>query len=191
MPTISTPIPTPVPGLLFGIDPNVLAAAAQIISSFLTVVLLIYAVRQLQAVRAQLRVSSEQDLTAQSNQHNWDLWTHWDDLPPMLPAWHGLDRRGAGWRVLCLNHLNLLQLAWREHNDRSLNEADYQHWKVVARYWFRDLRPDAADPEIQQGFRTLASILGEEGAYGEDFCLWMVQEQIVPTEAVCKVQLQS
>ncbi|HXV97186.1 MAG TPA: hypothetical protein VEC93_02100, partial [Anaerolineae bacterium] len=88
------------------------AACGALVTAFATMGLVIYTAKQVKKIQAQLEQISASTLTNLSNQNNWELFDRHERLPSALPSWVGLSDRGWAWRVLHLNHLNLLKLAY-------------------------------------------------------------------------------
>ena len=89
---------------------------------------------QIHSLRVQLRQASEQQMTEISNKNNWVLFEHRKDLPNLLPSWADLDDNGWAWRVLCLNHLNLLKAAHQDYQKGVMSKKDHEAWVLRARY---------------------------------------------------------
>lgn len=144
----------------------------------------IYAGARVRAVTKQLQQTSSFNLTTLSNQHNWNLLDRHKNLPPALPSWKGLTEKGWAWRVLHLNHLNLLKYAYSDHKRKLVSEEEFQFWVMMAKFWFRDLRSDSSDPELREGRERLRELLRPEEGYETEFRHWMVRRQIIPSDLV-------
>lgn len=156
---------------------SVLAAIAAIISAF-------YNGARVRAVTRQLQQTSSFNLTTLSNQQNWHLLDRHKALPPALPAWVELSEDGWIWRVLHLNHLNLLRCAFYDHKRKILSSQELDFWVRKARFWFRDLRSESPDPRLREGRERLRELLRPEEGYEDEFRLWMVRRDIVPSDLV-------
>ena len=106
---------------------TVLATLAAIASA-------IYAGVQVGKVKAQLEQTSAHSLTSISNQTNWDIFDRREQMPPALPSWIGLSDHEWAWRVLHLNHLNLLQLARNDYMHGLMSKSEFDGWQSKARY---------------------------------------------------------
>jgi hypothetical protein len=144
----------------------------------------IYAAVQVRKIKTQLEQTSAYNLTNLSNQHNWELFDRHRHLPPALPAWAGLTDTGWAWRVLHLNHLNLLQLARQEHSRGLMNNRDLDSWILKARYWFRNLWAEKPAPEIREGREALRQLLRPEEGYPKEFCQWLVESKVIPPDLI-------
>jgi len=163
-----------------------------ILTAFWTMVLaifagaaLLYAAKQIKALRNQLQHTSEASLTSLSNQHNWVLFEHWHKLPHALPAWFMLDTDSRwAWRVLHFNHLNLIKLFYDDYYKRNLGtQSDLNGWIQMSKYWFSNFRSDNShfhDDEIQEGLSTLRQILKPEEGYPQEFIAWLTENEIIP-----------
>jgi hypothetical protein len=140
--------------------------------------------RQLSEMRSQLAQTSTHNLTSLSNRLNWDLFDHRQHLPPVLPSWVGLTDTGWAWRVLHLNHLNLLQLARQDHSRGFLNDHDLEAWVLKARYWFRSVWAENPSQEIHEGREVVRQLLRPEEGYPREFRQWLVQSQIIPPDLI-------
>ena len=142
----------------------------------------IYARMQVSKVKAQLEQTSAYSLTSLSNQMNWDLFDRREHLPAALPSWIGLSDKEWAWRVLHLNHLNLLQLARQDCTNGLTSKSEFEGWLLKARYWFQSLWGKNPNPEIQKGRETLKQILRPEEGYPKEFRQWLVESQVIPPE---------
>lgn len=129
---------------------------------------------------AKAAVSTANHVSANlSNQQNWELLGRWKSLPPAFPAWRQLtDERQWTWRVLHLNHLNLLLLVYQDHEKRLTTKSDFHAWKRKGQYWFGHLGQQGADPD---GRSTLEQLLNPEEGYPSKFRQWLFDE-IVPKD---------
>jgi hypothetical protein len=138
---------------------------------------------QLKALLAQLNQTSSIYLTSLSNQHNWDLLDKHEHLPPALPSWVGISYTQRAWRVLHLNHLNLIKLAFDNYNADTTKKEELGTWILKARYWFQHLKPDDQETDIQEGYKMLKQVLSsEESCYSREFCKWLVESRIIPAD---------
>lgn len=173
-----------------------LSAFGIIVTAFWTMFLsifagcaVLYAAKQFKALQKQLEHTSAATLTSLSNQHNWVLFDRRKKLPPALPAWFDLttDSKWA-WRVLHLNHLNLLKLFYEDHYKRNLtSQSDLNAWIQMAKYWFCNFRPDNPHfqkDEIQEGRHILKQILQAKEGYPEEFRNWLFEKDIVPQSVI-------
>ncbi|MEA1900731.1 MAG: hypothetical protein U9N47_08195 [Thermodesulfobacteriota bacterium] len=128
----------------------------------------------------QMEQFSAHELTRFSNEHNWNLYLQRSTLPPALPAWRNLSDKGWAWRVLHLNHLNLLQVAYTDHKRGLLGQKESDGWILMAKFWFSHLRSESSDVDIDEGRKTLRQVLKPEEGYSEEFRDWLRQNQIIP-----------
>jgi hypothetical protein len=148
-------------------------------------VAVVVAAIQLNGIKKQFRQTNDHILITLSNQHNWNLFEHREDVPGLLPSWAQLSdtNKGWGWRILLLNHLNLLHLAYQEHSRNLMDRRDFEDWKSKARYWFQSLVAESPDPEISEGRKVLRQLLSrEEAAYSDEFREWLVEAKIIPVD---------
>ena len=136
---------------------------------------------QLGLLKSQLEQTSAQILTTASNDHNWRLFEHRDKLPAFLPSWSVLntDKKWA-WRVLHLNHLNLLQLACQEYKRGLISEAEMISWRDKAKFWYRNVWEPTPDTDTTEGRDILRQVLRPEEGFPKEFRDWMVRENIIP-----------
>ena len=143
----------------------------------------IYARERVKKIRSQLEQTSIHNLTDLSNRLNWDLFDRRKYLPPALPSWVGLNDSRWAWRVLHLNHLNLLQLAYQDRSKGLIREEEFKEgWVLKARFWFRNLWTESPTPEIQDGREVLRQVLRPEEGYPKDFRQWLVDERVIPPD---------
>jgi hypothetical protein len=140
---------------------------------------LYYAWRRVTRIDTQLRQMSAQKLTEFSRQENWVLFSNHDKLPVFLRSWQGLGESGWAWRVLLLNHLNLLRLAFKDFNRGSIDKEEFEAWIEKGKFWFERLRNDD-DPEISEGRDVLKQLMKPEEGYSKKFCDWLKTEGIIP-----------
>jgi hypothetical protein len=141
--------------------------------------------QQLHEMKSELRQTSTHNITSLSNRLNWDLFDHRQHLPPALPSWVGLTDMGWAWRVVHLNHLNLLQLALEDHNRGLLNGHDLEAWILKARYWFRNVWAESpTNQEMHEGREVLRQLLRPEEGYPREFRQWLIQSQIIPPDLI-------
>jgi len=153
------------------------AAIASTVATF-------YAARQVRATRIQLEQANEYNLASLSNQQNWDQFDRHDDLPAALPSWVELDDVEWAWRVLHLNHLNLLQLAYQAHRKEVMSKRDLDGWVLKAAYRFQHLWSESPDEEIRKGREILRQLLRPEEGYPIEFRHWLVESKIVPPDLI-------
>jgi hypothetical protein len=139
---------------------------------------------QVGKVKVQLEQTSAHSLTSISNQMNWDLFDRHEHMPPALPSWIGLSDSEWAWRVLHLNHLNLLQLARHDYMHKLMSKSEFDGWQSKASYWFQNLRVENPSSEIQSGRKTLQQVLRSEEGYPKEFRQWLVESQIIPSDLV-------
>jgi len=146
-----------------------------------------YAKQQVRGIRSQLERTGAHNRTGLSSQHNWALFEHHEKLPEALPSWVGLEATGWAWRVLHLNHLNLLLLAYEDRKAGLMpDDQDWEEWKRKANFWFQRLRTDSEDREIHEGRETLKQLLRPEEGYSKEFCQWLVEADIIPRDLVLR-----
>jgi hypothetical protein len=161
-----------------------LPTIVSIVAALAAVGSVIYAKAEVAKIKSQLEQTSGHNLTEMSNQLNWDLFDRREHLPPVLPCWVGLDDMGWAWRVVLLNHLNLLKLARQDHTGGLMSDRELEGWELKARYWFRSLWAQDADPEVQAGRDALRQLLRPEEGYPKEFRKWLVESHIVPPDLV-------
>jgi hypothetical protein len=144
----------------------------------------IYAREKVKKIKSQLQQTSIHHLTDLSNRSNWDLFDRREHLPPALPSWIGLSDSQWAWRVLHLNHLNLLQLAYQDRNKGLTSQQEFESWVLKARFWFRNLWAEIPTPEFQDGREVLRQILRPEEGYPKEFRQWLVDENVIPPDLV-------
>jgi type II secretory pathway pseudopilin PulG len=141
--------------------------------------------QQLNEMKSQLKQTSTHNLTSLSNQLNWDLFKHREHLPPVLPSWVGLTDRQWAWRVLLLNHLNLLQEARLDYSRGFINDHELEEgWVLKARHWFRTVWTESTNQEIREGREVLRQLLRPEEGYPREFRQWLVQSHIIPPDLI-------
>jgi len=143
------------------------------------VVVVILIFLQLRRLRAQLKSQSQQSVVALSNDQNWRLLDRRSELPPLLPSWVGLTEIGWSWRVLILNHLNLLLLAHDESRRGFMRQGELKTWVLKARYWFSRLNSDDADPALAEGRAVLQQLLHPAEGFTVEFRKWLQEQEIL------------
>lgn len=161
-----------------------IAACSTLAATIATIGLVVYTARQVKKVQTQLEQTSATTLTQLSNQNNWDLFDRHGYLPPALPSWTDLNDSGWAWRVLHLNHLNLLKLAYYDHQKGLSTKQEFEGWKLKAKYFFRNLWTESPSPEIQQGREVLRQILRPEEGFPKEFRNWLVEAKIIPPDLI-------
>ena len=161
-----------------------LPSVISIVAAIAAIGSMVYARAQAAKLKSQLEQVSAHNLTNLSNQQNWELFDRRKHLPPALPSWRDLSDEGWAWRVLHLNHLNLLQLARQDHKRGLLSEQELEGWVLKARYWFRNLWADNPDSEIQQGRDVLRQVLRPEEGYPKEFRKWLIDARIIPPDLI-------
>jgi len=149
-------------------------------------VALIFTMRQVGEIHAQLKQASAHTLMGLSNQQNWVLFDRYKskDLEPFLASWDGLGKIGWSWRVLILNHLNLLFGAYQDHKSRIMENSDFKAWIMKGQYWFENLRSD--DSRYSVGREVLKKVLRPEEGYSREFIQWLIKEKIIDLDLVSK-----
>ncbi len=103
----------------------------------LVTALLAYYARE---IRTQLRQTNAHTLVSLSIDQNWEQFKQHDRLPNALPSWRNLrSDKDWGWRVLLLNHLNLLELAYQEWERGLMDSENFKGWVRKAKYQFQYL----------------------------------------------------
>lgn len=137
---------------------------------------------------AQVKSVSRHNLAALSNEHNWRLLTFRDDvnrpptLPIALPSWRGLQAEQWRWRVLHLEHLNLIRLAWEDWQTGVFTEHEIEDWVVKAKFIFQDMRSNVA--EFQTGREQLQQLMRRDEGYPDEFRDWLVKRCILSDDLV-------
>lgn len=136
---------------------------------------------QLKLARAQLQHASAFDLISLSNKQNWYLLDAHNKLPAALPHWIGLTDTGWAWRILHLNHLNLLKLAYDDYQNGLIDNSRFDGWVKKGRFWFRNLS------NREEGRQRMKELMQPEEGHPREFCDWLVQSEIVPKDlmAIC------
>ncbi len=142
----------------------------------------IYAGMAVKRMRWQMEQFTAHELTRLSNEHNWNLYVHHHQLPPALPAWRGLSDKGWAWRILHLNHLNLLALAYKDHERGLLRLDEFEGWIRMAKFWFSDLWSESPDVDIKEGREILRHLLKPEEGYSNEFRQWLLKSKIIPPD---------
>lgn len=137
---------------------------------------------QIALAKAEVRHTSAFDMINLSNQHNWYLLDHNDDMPNALPHWIGLTKKGWAWRILHLNHLNLLTLARDDYKNGLIDDAGFDGWIQKGRFWFRNLSESTSD--FEEGRQRMKELMQPEEGYSKEFREWLVNSQIIPKELV-------
>jgi hypothetical protein len=145
---------------------------------------MLYAKQQVANIKKQLAQSSAQNLTNLTNQHNWNLFDRRQYLPAALPGWKNLSDKGWAWRILHLNHLNMLQLIYQEYESGLIKNNKIDSWVLMARSWFRVLWSDSVEPEIKEGRDILRQLLRPEEGYPKKYRDWLVDKQIVNPDLI-------
>jgi hypothetical protein len=115
-------------------------------------------------------------------EHNWRLYENWGrDFPRMLSAWSGLSRRGLGWRMVILNHLNLAKTVFDDHNGGRMDDAEWSLWLDQPRSWFAGLRGEERmrRRDRREGIETLRQLV-KENCYPEGFLTCLAEAGVLP-----------
>jgi hypothetical protein len=163
-----------------------ITALAAVIAIVISAFSIRYTRQQIKDVKIQLQQTGAHSRASLSIQQNWALFDRHKDLPPAHPSWVGLTDAGWAWRVLHLNHLNLLLLAYQDYIKGLLDEGDFEAWKQKSRFWFQNLRSGNQDPEICEGREVLRQLLLPEEGYSKKFCKWLVNEGIISAEMIAE-----
>lgn len=140
----------------------------------------VFAAIAVREMKKQMEQMTDHQFAQLSNEHNWNLYDRRQELPPALIAWKDLSDTGWAWRVLHLNHLNLLWLAYRDHERGLMNESDFESWKRKAKYWFSGLAKENTDVDMKEGCRALRPLLEREEAWSPRFRQWLLDSRIIP-----------
>jgi len=128
-----------------------------------------------------LKQDSDQYLIMLFNQHNWTLFGLRKELPPALPSWRDLSEKAWAWRVLHLNHLNLLQLIYWQKEKNVIADEEFRTWVRMSKFWFTHLRESDRDEDIREGCKAMRQILKPEEGYSFKFRYWLFVEEIIPS----------
>ena len=79
---------------------------------------------------------------------------------PFLEPWEGLSKEGMMWRVLILNHLNLLHVAYKL--PKTLKKHEHKQLVDMGKFWFRNLNSEKEDAQLELGRKILKQVLKEE-----------------------------
>ena len=135
---------------------------------------------------AQVKSTSSHSLAVLSNEHDWRLLTFHDNdvpnLPIAVPSWRGLTAEQWRWRVLHLEHLNLIRLAWEDRQTGVFTEDEIEEWVVKARFIFQDMRSNEA--EFQTGREQLQQLMRRDEGYPDAFRDWLVERGILSADLV-------
>lgn len=142
----------------------------------------IYAYRIVKRMKNQMEQFTDHELTRQYNEHNWNLYVHREGMPPALPPWRQLSDKGWAWRALHFNHLNLLKLAYSDHQRGLLNKKEFEARTQMAKFWFSDFWSKNPDDEIKEGRETLRQVLKAEEGYPNEFREWLRKKGIIPSD---------
>lgn len=142
----------------------------------------IYAVRTVSMMKRQMQQFTAHELTRFSNEHNWNLYVRHGELPPALPCWRGLSDKGWAWRILHLNHLNLIALAYIDHQRDLLSTKEFEGWTRMAKFWFSDFWSETRDADIREGCETLRQLLKPEEGYSNEFRQYLLNSEIIPQD---------
>ncbi len=163
-----------------------ISVSTAIIALVISAVSTWYTRQQIKDVKTQLKQTGAHSRASLSIQQNWALFDRHKELPPAHPSWVGLTDAGWAWRVLHLNHLNLLLLAYQDYTKGLLDEGDFEAWKQKSRFWFQNLRSGNQDPETREGREVLRQLLLPEEGYSKEFCEWLVSEDIISAEMIAE-----
>lgn len=148
-----------------------------IITLILTAIALFYVIRGFYMARGQLKQSNYIGLAQISNEDNWSLYEHYEDLPPSVKKRYTKQR--YMWRVLHLTHLNLLEVAYEGKKRGALKAEELKQWKQKSKAWFKDLESKSVDNDINDGIETLKEIIKVGDAYSDEFRKWLKEEGII------------
>jgi hypothetical protein len=131
----------------------------------------------------QLKQSNVIGLAQISNEHNWSLYGHYEDLPLSHPAKKQYTKQKYMWRVLHLNHLNLLEVAY-EGEKRSIkgsivDSEKIKQWKQKFKKWFEILETKPMTNDINDGIEALKEIIKLKDEYSNGFRKWL-RKGIIP-----------
>ncbi len=149
----------------------------------ITIAALFIGIKQLKDLKRQLKQTTNHIITSLSIEHNWQLFEQRGSLPALLKSWTDLseENKGWAWRILLLNHLNLLYVAYQDHKNKTINDEELRYWKSRAKYWFAKLSSEEQNPEINEGRKILKQLLSrEEAIFTDDFRTWLGETSIVP-----------
>jgi hypothetical protein len=156
-----------------------------------TAVATVYAAKQVKLSRAQLEQAraetahvNRRNITEMSNQENWAQFDRREKLPAALPSWCELNDIEWAWRVLHLNHLNLLQVAYEGHKSGAMSADELRGWARKARFRFQHLWSKNLDDELIKGREVLGQLLQPEEGYSRDFVRWLVRSSIIPSDLI-------
>ena len=86
------------------------------------------------------------------------------------------------WRVIHLEHLNLLWFGYRTYRQEVPKDGELHFWTIKARSWFRPYWSDSADSH--EGREVLRQLLRPEEGYPDDYRKWLVDNRIVSPDIV-------
>ncbi len=158
-------------------EPALVVSVAVLLSS------VIFGCIRIHKLNCQLHQIAESNLVRAGIENNWKLYDHWKagELPCFLPSWEGLSVEKFAWRVVLLNHLNLLKQAYDDLGERRVRRSTFDEWVTMGKYWFSGLR-DPSTPSRREGLSVLEALLAEE-IYPERFVDRLRHEGVLPAEA--------
>lgn len=156
------------------------------IQSFAVIAALFFAIVQINKIREQQKQSGEHSRIGLSIQENWFQFDRYEKLPPAIPSWKELSDSGWAWRVLHLNHLNLLKMAWKEYSMGLISKDEFDGWVAKTEYRFRGFWINSDLGELQEGKEVLRQLLIPEEGFSKEFIEYLVKANIIPKEFVPK-----
>lgn len=163
---------------------EIVTAIATLIQLIVVVLACGYTIVQIRQIKTQLKQSSAHSQASLSNQENWSQFDRHERLPPAIPSWKELTDSGWAWRVIHLNHLNLLKLAHKEFFMSLMDKDEFDGWIQKAKYRFRDFWCDNSSDEVREGREILRQLLIPEEGFSREFTKWLVDEKILPPKFI-------
>ncbi len=139
-----------------------------------TVILAWATYRMANQTRDLVRLSSLIEETRLSIEQNWKLWEHRNEIwTPVAPRLTDAEWK---WRLGILNHLNLLQFAYRRFThgiDKSRSRESLDSWIIKAKRAIGQAKGD------KTGAAQLRQLLQRGEGFPQDFIDWMQKEGII------------
>lgn len=139
-----------------------------IITLIVSIVTLAVVVWGICEARNQLEHSNSIAFAQLSNGQNWKLYDEYDNLPSSHPIKkkYTENRHQMMWRVLHLNHLNLLEVAFKANNRNIIGDEEFRQWVDKYKELFRFV---ITDPPESDGRKTLEDIKQRNEEYSKDY----------------------
>jgi hypothetical protein len=121
---------------------NQVQVLATIFAGLVALVGIFFIVRQLKITERGLRQAARANLDIARTEHNWKLLEYKVDPGlPGLPSWPENEEYWK-WRIVHLDHLNLLHTQWIDYNSRAISQEEIRGWIGWARLFLEELQRD-------------------------------------------------